>query len=294
MWFVPKAGTLEIGRPLRVSKISDRLNEGGPVPAGARRGGKGGKGLEWIGCLRHAVEDALRGSWADARQQVQHAEARDAIARIGGKTAFGLRESALVPDKVHQVCRVFAIVNGKSGLRPIWSAYSRSSVAPIPWKVPAQLSASVMIPAAACSSSTHMGERSQHVRSGALISANGSCAMVLRWIGLNTRKASMVRLSATPNAPVRGSGRAAMSSHGCIAPASAQTESRLPAQTTRTRIRESRQADWIDPGRSLSRSRRIASSRIGSVAACTSGRDGHALVRSGRLRLSKRHQIILR
>jgi hypothetical protein len=84
-----------------------------------------------------------------------------------------------------------------------------------------------------------------------------------------------------------------MSSHGSIAPASAQTESRRTAPTTRTRIGESRQAGWIDPGRPLSRSRRVASSRIGSLAACTSSCDGRALARSGRLRLSKRHQIIL-
>src|SRR5581483_4869864 len=75
MRFIPKAGTLQDRRPLRVSKIADRLDESGPVIADAGRGGKGGKGLEWIGCLRHVIEDALRGSWTDARQQVQHAEA---------------------------------------------------------------------------------------------------------------------------------------------------------------------------------------------------------------------------
>ena len=42
MWVVPETGTLQIGRPFGISKISDRLNEGSPVIAGAGRRGKSG------------------------------------------------------------------------------------------------------------------------------------------------------------------------------------------------------------------------------------------------------------
>src|ERR1700720_727699 len=38
----------------------------------------------------------------------------------------------------------------KAGAIPIWSAYSRRSRAPIPWNVPAQVSASVITPALSC------------------------------------------------------------------------------------------------------------------------------------------------
>ena len=56
----------------------------------------------------------------------------------------------------------------KAGSRPIRSAYSRSSRAPMPWKVPAQASASVMMPA--LSPSTLRAMRStplRHLASGA-------------------------------------------------------------------------------------------------------------------------------
>ena len=44
----------------------------------------------------------------------------------------------------------------KLGCRPICSAYSRSSLAPIAWNVPAQVSASVMMPALAPSTLAQM------------------------------------------------------------------------------------------------------------------------------------------
>src|SRR6185437_10625461 len=59
MWVVPETGTLQIGRPFGISQIADRLNEGGPVFAGAWRPGKGAKCAERIGSLRHVIEDAL-------------------------------------------------------------------------------------------------------------------------------------------------------------------------------------------------------------------------------------------
>jgi endonuclease YncB( thermonuclease family) len=47
-----------------------------------------------------------------------------------------------------------------------------------------------------------------------------------RWIGANTRTVDMMAPGTTPNVPAGKSGRAAMSSRGSIAPASARTESR--------------------------------------------------------------------
>ena len=35
---------------------------------------------------------------------------------LGRKATFGLRETALVPDEIHQIGRVLAIVNGESGI----------------------------------------------------------------------------------------------------------------------------------------------------------------------------------
>ncbi|MGY4314985.1 hypothetical protein ACVWW1_004312 [Bradyrhizobium sp. JR3.5] len=63
------------------------------------------------------------------------------------------------------------------------------------------------------------------------ISANGLYAMALRWIGLNTLRVGITKLSARPNAPARDSGRAASSSRGSIVHASAQVESRPPVRT---------------------------------------------------------------
>jgi endonuclease YncB( thermonuclease family) len=59
-------------------------------------------------------------------------------------------------------------------------------------------------------------------------------------------KGNMARLNAMLNAPAAEFERAAMSSHGSIAPASAQTEIRPAVPATRTRIRE-----WPQPDRSV-------------------------------------------
>src|ERR1700720_3874367 len=69
------------------------------------------------------------------------------------------------------------------------------------------------------------------VRSAAPILVNGLCATALHWIGPNTRRADMMALSATPTAPAEESGRAATSSRGSIAPASARAKSRPPVRT---------------------------------------------------------------
>jgi hypothetical protein len=85
-----------------------------------------------------------------------------------------------------------------------------------------------------------------------------------------------------------------MLSHGSIALAFAQTERRRAAPTTRTRIRES-------PASRLDRRWQITiSSQADRFVADQQPCGLHvlsrwrALARSGRLRLSKRHQIILR
>ncbi|MGY4298802.1 endonuclease YncB(thermonuclease family) [Bradyrhizobium sp. i1.4.4] len=64
------------------------------------------------------------------------------------------------------------------------------------------------------------------------------CATALRWIGLNTRRANIAKLSARLSAPARDSGRAATSSHGSIVHASAQAESRPPVRTMQMPILE--------------------------------------------------------
>src|SRR5207237_6593840 len=43
VWFVPEAGALQVRWPFRISEVSDRLDEGGPIVAGAGRGRKGTK-----------------------------------------------------------------------------------------------------------------------------------------------------------------------------------------------------------------------------------------------------------
>jgi hypothetical protein len=82
------------------------------------------------------------------------------------------------------------------------------------------------------SASTRMAAPLRPVQSTAPISANGSCAMALLWIGFNTRKADITGLSAMPSVPVEVSGRAATSSRGSIVPASARAESPPTVRTT--------------------------------------------------------------
>src|SRR6516164_2138716 len=82
MWFVPEASALQIRRPFRITEVSDSRDEAGPVLAGAGWAGQIRNGRERVGSFRHLIEDTLRGSGADARQQVQDAEAGDAIARV--------------------------------------------------------------------------------------------------------------------------------------------------------------------------------------------------------------------
>jgi hypothetical protein len=98
---------------------------------------------------------------------------------------------------------------------------------------------SLVVRLTACrSTSTHMAARSQPVRLAAPISANGSFATALRWIGCNTRKADMTPFSAMPNAPAAESGKGATSSRGFIAPASARAESQPRVRMTPVLIRD--------------------------------------------------------
>lgn len=81
------------------------------------------------------------------------------------------------------------------------------------------------------SASTRMAARSRPARSQARISVVGLYATVLRWIGPNTRRAGITKLSARLSARAEDSGRAALSSRGSIVHASAQVESRPPVRT---------------------------------------------------------------
>lgn len=78
----------------------------------------------------------------------------------------------------------------------------------------------------------------QPVPSAELISENGSCAMVSRWIGRNIRKASTPPPNARPIVQVAGCGRAAMWRRGCFAAASGRAASRPAVRTMQTHILE--------------------------------------------------------
>ncbi|EHR00958.1 hypothetical protein Bra471DRAFT_01609 [Bradyrhizobium sp. WSM471] len=80
------------------------------------------------------------------------------------------------------------------------------------------------------SASTRMAARWRPARLVVRTSANGLCTTVLRWIGLNIRRADIAKLSARLSAPARVSGRAVTWSHGSIVHASAQVESRPPVR----------------------------------------------------------------
>ena len=78
----------ELGRPaglagLQIAAASRRK----PASRRRARGGAGSAASAAIGSgvLAMRVEDALRGRRADARQQLQHAEAGDAVARVLGE-----------------------------------------------------------------------------------------------------------------------------------------------------------------------------------------------------------------
>ena len=88
MRFVPEARALEFGRPAGAAgvQVSDGRDKGRPVVAGAGRRGRIAERADGISRLRHVVEHALRRSRSDARHQLQHAEARDAIARVLDET----------------------------------------------------------------------------------------------------------------------------------------------------------------------------------------------------------------
>ncbi|MGY4299896.1 hypothetical protein ACVWXN_007991 [Bradyrhizobium sp. i1.4.4] len=80
------------------------------------------------------------------------------------------------------------------------------------------------------SASTRMAARWRPARLVVRTSANVLCTTVLRWTGLNIRRADIAKLSARLSVPAKGSGRAATSSRGSIVHASAQAESRPPVR----------------------------------------------------------------
>jgi len=86
------------------------------------------------------------------------------------------------------------------------------------------------------SASTRMDAPSRPARSQAGISLNGLYGAALRWIGLNTQRADIAKLSARLSVPARDSGREATSSRGSIVHAFGQVESRPPARMTQMPI----------------------------------------------------------
>ena len=65
---------------------------------------------------------------------------------MAGKRDFDFVQAEIVAHDVHEVGGILAVVDGECGSSPRLAAYSRSSRAPMPWKVPAQRSASVTAP----------------------------------------------------------------------------------------------------------------------------------------------------
>ena len=87
MRLVPAADELEFGRPAggAAAQQRERLDESRPV---ARRGGGGvnaSSAATGSALSAMRVERACRGRRADARQQLQHAKAGDAVARVLGE-----------------------------------------------------------------------------------------------------------------------------------------------------------------------------------------------------------------
>jgi hypothetical protein len=60
---VPNPSALKFSWPatLAGSNYAHSVNEGAPFSARSRRGRSCFKGLDWIGCLRDMIQDALRG-----------------------------------------------------------------------------------------------------------------------------------------------------------------------------------------------------------------------------------------
>ncbi len=86
MRLVPKPGTLEVGRPVRMADIGHGADERFPVMTGARRSRHVGQCGDRFGRLGDMIEHALRRGGTDAGNQMHQAEARDAVARILDKT----------------------------------------------------------------------------------------------------------------------------------------------------------------------------------------------------------------
>ena len=84
MRLVPAPCLLDFGRPAgRPARSPSRCRRTRASPSPAR-GGAGTLAMrrDRIGRLGHVVEHALRRRWPDARQELQHAEAGDAVARV--------------------------------------------------------------------------------------------------------------------------------------------------------------------------------------------------------------------
>src|SRR5207237_2347886 len=82
MWFIPKACTLQIDGPFRISEIAQGLDEALPIVARARRRRYARERRDRVGGLSHKIKHTLRGGRADAGQKMQQTESGDAVAPI--------------------------------------------------------------------------------------------------------------------------------------------------------------------------------------------------------------------
>src|SRR3989442_559748 len=81
---VPAADEIKLGRPARrlpVHKLYG-VNKGGPILHCGRGRCEIAQSAHWVAVLGHSVDHARGGGRSDARQKLDHAESRDAVARV--------------------------------------------------------------------------------------------------------------------------------------------------------------------------------------------------------------------
>src|SRR5215469_16907166 len=81
---VPAADEIEFGGPARRLPVHTLygVNKGGPILRCGRRWCEFAQPAHWVALLGHSVEDACGGGRPGAGQKLDHAESRDAVARV--------------------------------------------------------------------------------------------------------------------------------------------------------------------------------------------------------------------
>src|SRR5262249_44272015 len=81
---VPAGDEVKFRRPARRLSIHKLygVNKGGPILHRGRRRCEIAQSAHWVAVLGHSVEHARGGGRSDARQKLDHAESRDAVAWV--------------------------------------------------------------------------------------------------------------------------------------------------------------------------------------------------------------------